>query len=89
MLNKGTNKILELEPDVLRHWMKEYISAVVGEPVDSIDHTAQFLAFDLDSIDAVTMAISMENAFNTEVSPEMFLDGLTSIDEIVSQLCKQ
>jgi|GEM_PF-2280264 len=77
---------LKLEPNTLRNWMKEYLAAILGEPFEFIDPAANFFTFDIDSIDGVTMALEMEKAFNIEISPEIFLDGLTTIEEVITLL---
>ncbi len=65
----------------MERWIKEYIAGLIGEPVESIDSHVKFLEFDMDSIDAVTMALEMEKALKLDVPPEIFLDGLTTIEE--------
>ena len=77
---------LKLEPNILQNWMREYLAAIIAEPFEFIDPAANFFTFDIDSIDGVTMALEMEKAFNIDISPEIFLDGLTTIDEVVTLL---
>lgn len=77
---------LKVEPNILRNWMREYLADIIGEPLEFIDPAANFFTFDIDSIDGVTMALEMEKAFNIDIPPEIFLDGLTTIEEVVTLL---
>lgn len=74
------------DPEALSRWIKVYLATVVGDPADSIDSSAPLSEYDLDSIDAVTMALEMEKMFDISVHPETFLDGDASIDDIVEQM---
>jgi len=77
------NDAVKADRSVLERWIKEYIAGLIGEPFESIASDMQFLEFDMDSIDAVTMALEMEKALNMDVPPEIFLDGLTTIEEVL------
>ncbi|MEP4039079.1 acyl carrier protein [Pseudophaeobacter sp.] len=74
--------------DTLQRWMKIYLATLIGESVDSLDTSDPLSEYDLDSIDAVTMAIEMEQKFDIEVHPETFLASETSILEISNQFCQ-
>lgn len=73
--------------DSLERWMKIYLATIVGDPVDSLDVLDPLSEYDLDSIDAVTMAIEMEQKFGIEVHPETFLLGHLSISDIANKFC--
>lgn len=74
--------------DTLQRWMKIYLATLIGESVDSLDTSDPLSEYDLDSIDAVTMAIEMEQKFDIEVHPETFLASEASIFEISNQYCQ-
>lgn len=76
----------DLEP--LQRWMTIYLATLIGEPVESLDVSDPLSEYDLDSIDAVTMAIETEQKFGVEVHPETFLASDASIAEIASRLCR-
>jgi acyl carrier protein len=75
----------KIERNLLRSWMKAYLATVVGERSENIDTQDPLSAYDLDSIDAVTMALEMEKALGNPVHPEMFLDNNASIDDVIAQ----
>ena len=77
---------LPVEAEPIRRWLVVYIGVLVGEASESIDMDAPFSRFDLDSVDAVEMAAEFEKAFECEVGPEFFLQGTTSLREMVPQL---
>jgi acyl carrier protein len=70
-------------------WMQLYIAELLGEPSENIEVTDPIAAFDLDSIDTVTMTIEMENKFEIRLSPEFFWNGKLSISDIANQICEE
>lgn len=73
--------------ETLQRWLQVYIATIVGDAADSLDLSDPLSEYDLDSIDAVTMALEMEQKFNIEVHPETFLASERSITEIANQFC--
>ncbi|EGV27895.1 phosphopantetheine-binding protein [Thiorhodococcus drewsii AZ1] len=76
-----------LSADALRRWLTVYLATVIGEPSESIDTRVALSTYDLDSIDAVTMAIELEKKFTLKVHPDLFLLGHSSVEDVVAELC--
>ncbi|MEP0155266.1 acyl carrier protein [Pseudophaeobacter sp.] len=75
-----------LDGESLSRWILVYLATIIGEPADSLDGADPLSEYDLDSIDAVTMAIELEKTFKFGVHPETFMKQAASVDEIVSSL---
>ena len=75
--------ILELNAEHLQNWLFNYLLEITGEPIEEMSLNDELFKYDLDSIDSITMALEMEKAFNREIQPETFLDGLTTIQEVI------
>jgi acyl carrier protein len=67
-------------------WLAIYLAVLVGKPSGAIDRDMPLSRFDIDSVDAVQMALEFERAFNCQVGPELFLGGGQSIREMVPVL---
>lgn len=63
----------------LTQWIQNYLAELIGETIETIDINLPLSSFDLDSIDAVMMAMKLEEAFGFSIHPETFLDGDASI----------
>ena len=74
------------DSDSLKRWMTLYLAVLIGEPSETIDTSESISFFDLDSVDAVTMAIELEDKFGIVVHPETFLNPQSSIDYISDRL---
>ena len=72
--------------ETLERWMKVYLATVIGEPSETVNTSEPLSIFDLDSIDAITMAVELEQKFKIEASPEHFLDGTSSINAIANKI---
>lgn len=63
-------------------WAVPYIATLVGRPAEDISPSDELSVFDLDSVDAVEMALNFEEHFGFAINPETFLDGRTTLDAI-------
>lgn len=70
----------------VKRWMTLYLAILIGEPSETIDTSESLSFFDLDSIDAVNMAIELEDKFGIALHPETFLDPDSSIDQVSERL---
>ena len=68
--------------NLLIHWTKEYLAKLVGDSIGEIDTKTPLSYFDLDSVDAVTMAFTLEKEFQVPIHPETFLDENASIHKL-------
>ncbi|WP_421697954.1 acyl carrier protein [Ancylobacter sp.] len=57
---------------VLR-WIVVYLAVISGEDSDTIDPDMPLSHFDLDSVDAVEMALQFETTFDRQIGAEFFL----------------
>jgi acyl carrier protein len=76
----------DISLETLIRWMKLHLATVLGEPVEQIATDACLSDFDLDSIDAVTMAFEMEERFGIPVNPETFMEGDLQIGQIAAKI---
>ena len=76
------------DPAALTRWIQLHLAVLTGEPSESIDIDGALGVFDLDSLDAVTMALEMEKAFGIEVEPETFLESDQTIAGVVAALAQ-
>lgn len=72
-------------PDIER-WILLYLAVLGGTPVEGLDAEAPLAGHDLDSVDAVQMAIELEKIYGFEVEPELFMQGEQSAREIAEML---
>lgn len=73
--------------DEIGRWILVLIAVMIGDPVESLDASAPLSDYDFDSIDAVNMALDLEEKIGLQVHPELFLDGALSVDDIAARLC--
>jgi acyl carrier protein len=73
---------MNMDLNTLTHWMKEYLSELIGEPLETIDIEAPLSYFDLDSIDAVNMALTLGEVTGVDIHPGTFLDDNSSISDL-------
>ncbi|WP_371345132.1 acyl carrier protein [Ancylobacter sp. IITR112] len=66
---------------VLR-WIIVYLAVISGEDSDTIDADAPLSSFDLDSVDAVEMALQFETTFDQRIGAEFFLIGEPTLREL-------
>lgn len=74
------------DPAALTRWMQLHLAVLTGQPSETISVDEPFRTFDLDSLDAVTMALEMEKALGVDISPEMFLNGDATIAVITDRM---
>lgn len=74
------------DPAALTRWMQLHLAVLTGQPSETISVDEPFGTFDLDSLDAVTMALEMEKALGGDISPETFLDSEATIATIVDRM---
>lgn len=72
--------------DSLQRWMMAYLATICGEVADRMDPGQPLAAYDLDSVDAVEMALEMEKAFGIVLHPETFLDTTISVAAIATEI---
>ena len=78
--------IAKPDPGRIDRWLAIYLAVLVGKPSELIDRDIPLSRFDIDSVDAVRMALEFERAFRCEVGPELFLGGGKSLREMVAVL---
>ncbi len=78
---------ITLDIETLQRWMTIYLATIIGDPVESLDVLDPISEYDLDSIDAINMAITMEKKFSIQVHPETFLQSHMSISDITNNFC--
>lgn len=74
------------DPAALTRWMQLHLAVLTGQPSETLSVDEPFGTFDLDSLDAVTMALEMEKALGVEVAPETFLDSEATIATITDRV---
>lgn len=67
-------------------WMVTYLAALTGRDSGEIAPTDRLSAFDLDSVDAVEIALHFEQGFGFAINPETFLVGDLPLAEIAGRL---
>jgi acyl carrier protein len=72
-----------IDPELLRAWMANYICGVLGLDRATFSAAARFDTYGLDSVEAVIMAGVMEEEFQVIVDPTVFFDA-PSVDEFVA-----
>lgn len=70
----------------VHRWITVYVATLLDMTSDTIDPTVPLANYDLDSVDAVEMAMKFECAFGRAIHPESFMDGDKSIDELAERL---
>lgn len=71
-----------IEHGALPRWMQLHLATITGRPSEDIDIEAPLHVYDLDSVDAVVMALELQKAFGITVHPEIFLAGEQTIAAI-------
>ncbi|CBS88970.1 acyl carrier protein [Azospirillum lipoferum] len=72
--------------DALQRWMMAYLATICGFAADAMDPGQPLAGYDLDSVDAVEMALEMEKAFGIALHPETFLESRNSVAAIADTL---
>lgn len=72
--------------DELLNWMKAYLATLAGRAAENLDADACLGAYDLDSVDAVEMALEFERAFGFAIHPETFLNAEASLPDLAEAL---
>lgn len=67
-------------------WITVYVATLLGLESETIDPAAPLASYDLDSVDAVEMALRFESTFGRPIHPETFMDGSKSISALAEQL---
>lgn len=70
----------------LEHWLLVYVATVIGESSDMLSLDMPIDEYDFDSIDAVNMALELEQKLGTPVDPELFLDGKSTLRNVVASM---
>lgn len=70
----------------LIRWMLAYIATTIGEPSEALSLDTPLQAYDFDSIDAVNMALALEDKLGRPVDPELMLDGSRNLHEVLREL---
>ena len=93
--NQGEPKVEEgtspagADPTRIGRWIVIYLAVLAGRRSDSIDIDRPLADFDLDSVNAVELALEFERAFGLELDPEFFLYGNQSLREMVAKLAER
>lgn len=78
-----------LDSDSLQRWMMAYLATICGDAADRMDPGQPLAVYDLDSVDAVEMALETEKAFGIVLHPETFLDTTTSVAAIANSIATE
>ncbi|MCQ4162084.1 phosphopantetheine-binding protein [Roseomonas sp. GC11] len=70
----------------IRHWMLLHLAVLAGEPVESLSAEEPLARHDLDSVDAVQMALELEKALGLELEPELLMDGRQNVAALAAML---
>ncbi|NYZ11328.1 acyl carrier protein [Azospirillum sp. RWY-5-1] len=70
----------------VNRWIMVHVATLLGVDSGTIDPAAPLSTYDLDSVDAIEMAMQFECAFGRAIHPEIFMDGDRSIDALAEQL---
>lgn len=70
----------------IERWLLLHLATLAGEPVESIDPRASLAVHDLDSFDAIHMALEIREIFGCEVDPELFMVRDRTVAELVEML---
>ncbi len=63
-----------------------HVAAIAGRPSETVQPSASLAAFDIDSVDAIEMAMRMERELGCEVDPELFLRSDATIEALAEAL---
>lgn len=75
-----------LTAETVKRWITVYVATLLNLESATIDPAAPLANYDLDSVDAVEMAMRFECAFGRPIHPESFMDGVKSIGALAEQL---
>ncbi len=70
----------------LANWMILYVAVLIGDPPETLSLDTPISEYDFDSIDAVNMALAVEEKCGTSVDAELFLNGDASLLDILDAL---
>ena len=70
----------------LTPWIKTYLAELIGEPIETINVNESLSYFDLDSVDAVTMGLRLEDEFGIAIHPETFLNENASLADVIKEI---
>ncbi len=73
-----------LDRERVLRWIIVYLAVISGEDSDMIDPDTALSHFDIDSVDAVEMALQFETTFDHPVGAEFFLSTQSTIRELAS-----
>lgn len=85
-MEPSVHAVQTLDSETLNRWILVYLATLIGEPTDSLDPSDPMSEYDLDSIDAVTMAIELQNTFKFQVHPETFMRQSETVHDVVARL---
>ena len=75
-----------LDSERVLRWIVVYLAVISGEDSDTIDPDMPLSHFDLDSVDAVEMALQFETTFDRQIGAEFFLAAnatVRGLDELI------
>ena len=75
-----------LDFDRIQRWIVVYLAVISGEDSATIDVDASLSTYDMDSVDAVEMAMQFEKTFGREIGAEFFLRSKPSLKELAEQI---
>ena len=70
----------------IERWLLLHLAVLAGEPVEQIDPQAPLAVHDLDSFDAIHLALEIREVFGCEVDPELFMVRDRTVAEVVALL---
>jgi acyl carrier protein len=75
-----------LNSERVRRWIVVYLAVISGEDSDTIDADMPLSHFDIDSVDAVEMALQFETTFDRRIGAEFFLVAERTIRDLAEQI---
>lgn len=85
----GMGRPAGIDHAAIRGWMLAYLATLTGRPSEELDAGEAMAVHDLDSVDAVEMALRFEQAFGVAIHPDSFLDRDASVESLAAALCGQ
>lgn len=70
----------------IERWLMLHLATLAGEPVERIDPGAPLSVHDLDSFDAIHMALEIREIFGCDVDPELFMARDRTVMELAALL---
>ncbi|WP_018389704.1 acyl carrier protein [Ancylobacter sp. FA202] len=75
-----------LDSERVLRWIVIYLAVISGEDSETIDLDSHLSHFDIDSVDAVEMALQFETTFNRPIGAEFFLVSELTIRELAGRI---